>query len=492
MPFPRCVPALLWSGAAWVSLPLMQKTTVENRPVRVVILGGGPTGLYAARRLVDQPHVEVTLLEKEPVPGGLATSHRHGNNYYDMGVHMLHEFDEEIYKDVLRIMGDESIPVSLNAKIRWAGSFYRYPLQFIDMIRGIPPLTLARCVAGLLIAQTRYKFFPRPPKNAEEALQQLYGDALYRFFFKDFTHRYWGFPPTEMSATFITSKMPRLTAVDVIKKVLAKVGIRDSVRAVDSALLEETLHYARTGAEAMPRHLARYVCEKGGRVELGAPVTRVEHRDGRVVAVSCRRADGSEERVECDHCINTMPVVHLLRSMDPAVPEPVQQSAARLRYKPITIHGLLVRKPRCLDALYIYYRERIFHRVGEPKNAGLQVNPPDHTVLIVETTCEKGDDKWNATPEVRRQIVEDLQAENICGADDIVEWHVMHAETGYPVFDLGFEEHHDRVKEYLAGIENLQSTGRQGGFCYPNMHSAMRMGAAAADRILRQEAGAPA
>ena len=31
------------------------------------------------------------------------------------------------------------------------------------------------------------------------------------FFFRDFTHRYWGFPPTELSATFVRSKMPRLS-----------------------------------------------------------------------------------------------------------------------------------------------------------------------------------------------------------------------------------------------------------------------------------------
>ena len=201
---------------------------------------------------------------------------------------MLHEFDEEIYKDVVAMMGAESFAVPLNAKIRWAGSFYRYPLQFADMIKGIPPWTLFKCIAGLLIAQAQQKLAPRVPKNAEEALQQLYGDMLYRFFFKDFTQRYWGFPTTELSATFITSKMPRLTAVDMIKKILAKLGIKDSVKAVDSALLEETLHYARTGAEAMPRHLARFITEKGGRVLLESALTALERNDGRVTAVRFR------------------------------------------------------------------------------------------------------------------------------------------------------------------------------------------------------------
>ncbi|MFN0125914.1 MAG: FAD-dependent oxidoreductase [Verrucomicrobiales bacterium] len=468
-----------------VSLPA--PSTQSPKPIRVVVLGGGPCGLYAARRLVTQPGFAVTVVEREAVPGGLATSHRRGANYYDLGTHMLHEFDKEICDDVLAIMGDESFPVELNAKIRWAGSFYRYPLQFSDMIKGIPPWTLFKCVAGLLIAQARQKLFPREPKNAEEALQQLYGDMLYRFFFKDFTHRYWGFPTTEMSATFITSKMPRLTAVDMIKKILAKFGIKDSVKAVDSALLEETLHYARTGAEAMPRHLAQFIRDHGGRVLLDRPVSAIERGpDGRVTAVRYRHTETGEEGcVEADHVINTIPLKHLLAAI-PDVPPAVQEAVRHLHYKPITIHGLLVNKPRCLDALYIYYRERLFHRIGEPKNAGLVVTPSDHTVLIIETTCEMGDDKWNATPAVREQIMADLEAEAICTRDQIVEWHVLHAETGYPVFRLGFEPYHEAVKAFLNTIPNLQSTGRQGGFSYPNMHSAMRMGAKAADAVVRQ------
>ena len=45
-------------------------------PARVLILGGGPTGLYAARTLAAQGH-RVTLLEKESRAGGLAIAFNH-------------------------------------------------------------------------------------------------------------------------------------------------------------------------------------------------------------------------------------------------------------------------------------------------------------------------------------------------------------------------------------------------------------------------------
>ena len=465
----------------------MTASSPPRRP-RILILGGGPTGLYAARTLAEQGH-DVTLLEKEGHPGGLATSFRRGENWYDLGVHMLHEFDREIFHDIRdNIMGDERIPVKLDAKIRWAGAFYRYPLQFGDMIKGIPPLTLARCVFGLFGTQMWFKFFPQEPRNAEDALIQLYGRPLYEFFFRDFTHRYWGFPTTELDAKFITTKMPRLTAVDVLKKALSKIGIKDNrVHAVDSALSEETLHYSRTGAETMTRRIAAHAQAKGARIVYNQNVERVETEAGRVTAVVSRDlVTGAETRHECDQLINTVPLPEFIRKMSPPPPADVVESCDWLKYKPITIHALLVNKPKCIDGLYIYYRERVFHRVGEPKNAGLVVNPADHTTLIVETTCEEGDEKWLATDAVKKQIVADLEAENIARGDQIVEWHVLRAPNGYPIFRLGFEPHFQKLKAHLDGMENVVTAGRQGAFCYPNMHGAMRQGANAAKTVVER------
>ena len=454
-------------------------------PTRILILGGGPTGLYAARTLAARGH-QITLLEKEPRAGGLATAFNHNGNWYDLGVHMLHEFDQEIFHDIRdNIMGDERIAVQLDSKIRWAGAFYRYPLQFGDMIKGIPPLTLARCVFSLFGTQFWFKLFPKTPINAEDALIQLYGRQLYEFFFKDFTMRYWGFPTTDLDAKFITTKMPRLTAVDVLKKILGKIGIKDNrVHAVDSALSEETLHYSKTGAETMTRRLAAYAQSIGAAIFYNQDVETVESAAGRITAVTSRDTlTGSPTRHECDYCINTIPLPLLVRKMTPPPVPEVLESCDYLKFKPITIHGLLVDKPKCIDGLYIYYRERIFHRVGEPKNAGLIVNPPDHSVLIVETTCEMGDDKWRVTDGVKEQIMLDLEAENICLRSQIKEWHLLQAVHGYPIFKLGFEPHFQALKALVDSIPNLRTAGRQGAFCYPNMHGAMRQGATAAQAV---------
>ena len=319
------------------------------------------------------------------------------------------------------------------------GRFYRYPLQFGDMVKGMPKLLFIRCSIGLLWYQFVNKIRPKEPKNAEEALIQLYGKPLYRFFFKEFTHRYWGFPPTELSATFITTKMPRLSAVDVIKKVLAKVGFKDKTeRAVESALAEETLYYSRNGAEGMARCLANEIENLGCRVITHAEVCGVQQEGERITSVSYRDTrdgdDGEVRDLKCEEVISTIPIGDFVNIIGDLAPEKVREAASHLRIKPIVVYGLLVKKEKAINSLYIYYRDRCFHRVGEPKNAGLIVRPADHTVLIVETTCEIGDEKWNGDQGFIDRIVVDLEDEGICSKDDIVETHVLQAKHGYPVF----------------------------------------------------------
>lgn len=456
---------------------------MSNRP-HIAILGGGPCGLYAARVLTQHQFL-VTVIDKGNQPGGLAAGQRLGENWYDSGVHMLHAFDREIFEDIKQLMGNERIEVELNALIKHEKFHFRYPLQFQDMIKGIPFLALCKQITGLFFAQFTNHITPKQPKNAEEALVQLYGKPLYQFFFEQFTHRYWGLHPRDLSATFITTKMPKLSAVDVFKKALEKIGIQQKIKTTDSALTKETLHYSTTGAETMPRSIAKAITLASGQVLQNAEVTTLLSSEDKITGVIYSK-EGQQQQINCDACISTIPINRLIHSMQPVCPHPILKAASQIRYKPIVILGLLVSKPKCLNGLYIYYRNHIFHRVGEPKNGGLVVTPSDHTVLIVEMTAEIGDEKWLLNEPTQQRLFKELAEENICQPHEVVEMHAIRHETGYPIFSLGFENSLTLLKDYIAQFTNLQSVGRQGGFTYPNMHSAMRMGSNAANKIIEQ------
>lgn len=443
----------------------------------LIIAGAGPCGLYGAITAL-RAGWQVTVLEKEACVGGLAASRQRGGNNYDLGVHMLHEFDKEVFETCAEALGDARIEVPLDARIKWAGKLYHYPLRGRDILAGIPPLTLARCLTGLFVAELRSRVTTEQGETAEDALQEMYGVPLYEYFFEGFTHRYWGRHPRELSAEFVRRKMPRLSAVDVVKNACQKFGLGRQRDEVEGALRFETLHYSEQGSGGLQEALGEMVRRLGGKVILEAEVKQVNFSGNGFTSVETVK--GSE--IKGDAFLSTMPLP-LLAERCSEVPEKVLEASQRLSFKPMVVLGLLVKRSKCMDALYTYYRDRMFHRVGEPKNAGVKVTPEDHTILIVEKTCEVGDKAWVGSPEFIDAVKEDLAAEGLCETKEVLEVNVLTERYAYPVFSLGFEEDLGVVQEFLSHFRNVVSTGRQGAFTYPNMHSAMRMGADAVTRL---------
>lgn len=444
----------------------------------VTILGGGVCGLYAAHT-ARQSGALVTLLEKGESLGGLASGHRFGNNWYDLGVHMLHAFDEDVFEVCADAMGNERIEVPLKAHIQWQGKTYRYPLRGRDILAGIPPLTLARCLIGLGLAEVRSRFSGvATGPDAESALIELYGEPLYEFFFEDFTSRYWGRHPHLLDAEFIRRKMPRLSAVDVFKNAFEKLGLAAPRDHREGAMRFETLHYSRSGAEALPRLLGQKLKASGAKMLTGHAVQEVHHDESAITHVTTDRGE-----VMGHHFVSTLPLPVLVNCLRPHPPSSVIAAAGHLRFKALSVYALLVRKERCMDAHYTYYRDQVFHRVGEPKNAGLEVTPHDHTVLVVEVTCDVGDHCWEG--DVLEDVLDGLGREGLCNREDVVEHHLIRCAHAYPIFALGFQRHLQVVKDYLVRFRNLRSTGRQGAFTYPNMHTAMRMGGDAVESLLQ-------
>ncbi len=448
-----------------------------------LVLGGGVCGLYAALTLAREGR-PVFVLERKPWVGGLAASVEHEGNPHDFGVHMLHGFDAELRDDLLPLMGDEAIEVPLDARIRWRGRDFRYPLRLADLLRSMPMAELANGLWGLLRVGIEHRLTTTPPpRNAEEALIALYGEPLYRSFFEDFTARYWGKPPRQLSADFVARKMPRLTALDAVRQVLGAIGIKLAAPHVESALAEETLHYSRRGSGALPEALAREIRRLGGEVLTGAEIRAIDLADDgahRVTWYSER--EGPLER-RFGACISTIPLDSLVALLGTRVPADVKASAARLEYRPMAVYGLLVKRDRCMDALYTYYRDRPFHRVSEPKNAGVLIQPAGHTLLLVERMCAFGDAVWRGTAEAIAETVQAVAAEGLCSPEAVVSTCVQTDRHAYPMFSLGFEPHVSRILSWLDRETPIVSAGRQGTFSYPNMHQSMREGERAARRI---------
>jgi hypothetical protein len=113
------------------------------------------------------------------------------------------------------------------------------------------------------------------------------------------------------------------------------------------------------------------------------------------------------------------------------------------------------------------------------------VPDPEKTCLGLEYFCFEGDGLWSMSD---RELIElgkeELEKLNLVSASLVEDGSVVRMPKAYPVYDAGYRESLSVIREYLAGITNLQLVGRNGMHKYNNQDHSMLTAMLAARNIL--------
>jgi protoporphyrinogen oxidase len=183
--------------------------------------------------------------------------------------------------------------------------------------------------------------------------------------------------------------------------------------------------------------------------------------------------------LEADHYVNTIPVTALATSLAPKAPAEILTAAKSLEYVSIVFVYLKLNKPSVSPDSWVYLPEKhlTVHRISEFKNFSPYCAPEGKTQICAEITCRRGDQIWRSTPEELRDIaVKDLASVNLLKAEDVLDVQIRKIPFAYPIYDLDYRNHLQPVMDYVGGLENLQTTGRQGNYRYNNMDQSVEMG----------------
>ncbi len=440
-----------------------------------VVLGAGAAGLAAAWQLSESGK-PFYVLERNPMPGGLLSYHEKNGNVYEYGTHVFHTDNESFRQRIKALMGDTLFDFDRAGKlhINFQGKYYRYPLNGIDIIRNLPLKTAVQCVFSLA---TSYLKFRKQPQNSAEVLQKHFGTKLYDIFFKDYTHKFWGRPCEELDKTFALERIPRSDVLKILHDIFEKLGID---RMFSGHNLTERvigkLYYAPNGIHQLIDTLVAHVTQRGAIIETGIHIEKIITDNGKCSLIQYRLPDNSIKQIHVDNIISTIPIKYLVNLFSPSPNRDVTAAANRLSYLPLTVCGLLVKKQQVRNAICTYYRDAIFNRLSEPTVHGLVTVPPGKTILLAEMTDYSIKMANVASDgEIISRVIADIVNKDLICEDDVEDTCLFRYEEAYPIYHIGFKDDLNIIGNYLNSMNNVLTTGRQGLFCYVNIHATMQM-----------------
>src|SRR6266849_5529642 len=444
---------------------MIQEEAAEKQ---VVVIGGGPAGLTAGYELTKFD-LRPIILEKQSLVGGLARTESYKGFLFDMGGHRFFTKVEEVQKMWHELLGGEFLRRPRLSRIYYNGKFFFYPLKPLNALLG---LGFWQSVL-IVFSYIRWQLFPYQREDTfEQWVTNRFGRRLFLTYVKTYTEKVWGISCSELKAEWAAQRIKDQS----LKTALLSMFIKP--KNTIKTLIEE-FDYPRYDPGMMWNAVKAEIERREGTVRLNSDVVRINRTGNRIEGVVIRH-DGSEELIRGTDFISSMPVTQFIKALDPPAPAPVLSAAARLTYRDFLTVVLIIDKPHIFDDNWVYIHDPSVHvgRIQNFKNWSHDMVPdPAKTSLGLEYFCTEGDAVWTMADadliEMGRQEIDRI---GLARSEDVVDGCVVRVEKAYPVYDSDYREYLGVVRQFIDGLENCQSIGRNGLHRYNNQDHAMLTG----------------
>jgi protoporphyrinogen oxidase len=440
----------------------------------VVIIGAGPAGLTAAYELAKQG-INTIVLEKADKVGGISRTEKYKGYSFDIGGHRFYTKVKEVQQLWQEVLGNEFIKVPRLSRIYYRGRFFQYPLSLFDTLfkLGIWESFL------ILLSYLQVKWRPlKVEENLEQWVINRFGERLYKTFFKTYTEKVWGIPCNQIQAEWAAQRIKGLSVKTALYN--AFFGTNNT-----KTLIKE-FDYPVLGPGMMWERFAEKIESFGSKVCLDTKLLRLEREGNRITKVIAER-DGNLIQIPGENFISSMPVTALIERMEPAPPSEVLKAASQLKYRDFLIVALIIDAPTLFPDNWIYIHSPGVKvgRIQNFKNWSIAMVPDSSkTCLGMEYFCNAGDGLWNMSEEELIELAKkELKSLDLADSNLVSDGVVIRQPKAYPVYDSEYQKHLKVIQKFLATIENLQTTGRNGMHRYNNQDHSMLTGLLAAKNL---------
>jgi protoporphyrinogen oxidase len=442
---------------------------------RIIIVGGGPTGLGAAYRLHELGYHDWALYEKNDYVGGHASSHVDAHGFvWDEGGHVI--FSHYPYFDRLvdAMLGKEENQLVRESWIVKGDSWIPYPFQ--NNLRYLPKPIQLSCLLGAAKAASNGS--AQAPTNFRDWILSTFGQGIAEAFMFPYNLKVWTTPLELMSKSWI--------------------GERVSV--VDFKRLLENVLYERDDAAWGPNNKFRFPLH-GGTGEIYRRIAKCfpqkVHYQKELVEVDTvgRRvsfADGTGDHY--DVLISTVPL-DLLTRMLKSTDNRLLEAAGDLEYNNLLVFGLGLERKIETSKCWVYFAdpEVPCYRATHFSHYSARSVPGGDTERYSSVMCEmsfRGEEPPDPS-QAFEQVISGLVRSRMLEESDrarIVSRYYHVVRYSYPIPTLG----RDRALAILQPAlteKAIYSRGRFGAWRYEigNMDHSVMMGVEAVNHVVAGE-----
>ncbi|KAL9577544.1 MAG: hypothetical protein Q9203_007418 [Teloschistes exilis] len=189
--------------------------------VDVLIIGAGPTGLGAAKRLnqIDGPSWKI--IDCNETPGGLASTDVTPEGFlYDVGGHVI--FSHYKYFDDCI---NEALPKETDWYTHQRISYVRckelwVPYPFQNNISMLPKKEQVECMDGMIDAALEARVTNTKPKDFDDWIVRMMGTGIADLFMRPYNFKVWAVPTTKMQCQWLGERVAAPDLKTVTKNVI--------------------------------------------------------------------------------------------------------------------------------------------------------------------------------------------------------------------------------------------------------------------------------
>lgn len=419
--------------------------------MKIIILGAGISGVSLAYYLQKFRKVkEITILEKEKVPGGLLRSFNCNGIAYDIGPHIIFSKHKDILEKNIEILGKNVTKIKRSNKIIYKNRYIKYPFE--NELSKLPKDKLEYCL---------HTFLNNPFENYdyENMLQfflKIFGEGITKTYLEPYNQKIWKFEPSFMD-TQMVERIPKPPKIDIINSARGK--------KTEGYKHQLYFHYPKkNGIQALFDAYYNQLNETKTKVLLDEKILSVSKNNKTTVIKT------SKKIYRCDKLISTIPLNELC-TITKKIPYSVFEKSKKLKYNSIIIALVNVKGNVAGNnfAFMVPQEDIIFHRLSKLDFLGKNYSKKNSTTFLIEITFKQTDMISKLTNlEIKSKIYEGLKKLKFCKTKaDINFSEIKKFKYAYVIYDLDHRKNVDHILKYFNSL-NIHNAGRLGSWEYLN------------------------